>query len=167
MLQGECELVHTNSNLAKNLFASSPRQPSPDHRLMLMGLEDDLLLVFGKLDNGMIRVWAAEYGRSDAIHSASRFADSATNRREAASPAMIGRSPSGGRTARRSLRVDPLISIRFMAQRPSQSSACAAVQVGSATSWAVTAHPRAMHGNLAFCIPVRRSLTPIAHLTTS
>jgi DNA end-binding protein Ku len=31
--------------------------------------------------------------------------------------------------------VDTLISIRFMAQRPSQSSACAAVQVGSATSW--------------------------------
>src|SRR5256884_6585703 len=78
--------------------------------------------------------------RSDAIHSASRSADSATNRREAAdfevpSPAMTGRSPSGSRTARLSLRVDTLISIRFMAQRPSQSSACAAVQVGSATSW--------------------------------
>ena len=66
--------------------------------------------------------------RSDAIHSASRSADSATNRREAAdfevpSPAMTGRSPSGSRTARLSLRVDTLISIRFMAQRPSQSSA--------------------------------------------
>src|SRR5947199_586035 len=68
------------------------------------------------------------------------FSDSATNRREAAdfevpSPAMTGRSPSGSRTARLSLRVDTLISIRFMAQRPSQSSACAALQVGSATSW--------------------------------
>jgi len=42
---------------------------------------------------------------------------------------------SGSRTARLSLRVDTLISIRFMAQRPSQSSACAAGQVGSATSW--------------------------------
>src|SRR5437588_595780 len=78
--------------------------------------------------------------RSDAIHSASRSADSATNRREAAdfevpSPAMTGRSPPGSRTARLSLRVDTLISIRFMAQRPSQSSACAAVQVGSVTSW--------------------------------
>ena len=76
--------------------------------------------------------------KSDAIHLASRSADSATNRREAAdfevpSPAMIGRSPSGSRTARLSLRVDTLISIRFMAQRPSQSSACAAVQLGSAT----------------------------------
>ena len=77
--------------------------------------------------------------KSDAIHLASRSADSATNRREAAdfevpSPAMIARSPSGSRTARLSLRVDTLISIRFMAQRPSQSSACAAVQLGSATS---------------------------------
>src|SRR5262249_56742938 len=28
-----------------------------------------LLLVFGKLDNGMIRVWAAEYGNSqDVVH---------------------------------------------------------------------------------------------------
>jgi hypothetical protein len=41
----------------------------------------------------------------------------------------------GSRTARLSLRVDTLISIRFMAQRPSQSSACAALQAGSATSW--------------------------------
>src|SRR6266567_8092869 len=69
-----------------------------------------------------------------------RSADSATNRREAAdfevpSPAMTGRSPSGSRTARLSLRVDTLISIRFMAQRPSQFSACAAVQVGSGSSW--------------------------------
>jgi hypothetical protein len=31
-------------------------------------------------------------------------------------------------------RVETLISIRFIAQRPSQSSACAAVQVGSSTS---------------------------------
>src|SRR5215813_6060059 len=38
-------------------------------------------------------------------------------------------------TARLSLRVDTLISIRFMAQRPSQPSACAALQVGSTTSW--------------------------------
>jgi hypothetical protein len=42
------------------------------------------------------------------------FADSATNRREAA-VAMTGRSPSGSRTARLSLRVDTLISIRLMA----------------------------------------------------
>src|SRR5262245_876866 len=55
--------------------------------------------------------------RSDIIHSASRSADVATNRREAADfevppPAMTGRSPSGSRTARLSLRVDTLISIR-------------------------------------------------------
>jgi hypothetical protein len=64
----------------------------------------------------------------------------ATNRREAAdfevpSPAVTGRSPSVSPTARLSLRVDTLISIRFMAQAPSQSSACAAVRVGSTTSW--------------------------------
>src|SRR5438132_10297395 len=81
--------------------------------------------------------------RSDVIHSASRSADSATNRREAAdfevpSPAMTGRSPSGSRTARLSLRVDTLISIRFMAQRPSQSSACGNFMA------VVTAHPRAL-----------------------
>jgi hypothetical protein len=75
--------------------------------------------------------------KSDAIHLASRSADSAPNRREDAdfevpSPAMIGRSRSGSRTARLSLRVDTLISIRFMAQRPSQSSACAAVQLWTA-----------------------------------
>src|SRR5215467_377111 len=63
--------------------------------------------------------------RSDAIHSASRSADSATNRREAAdfevpSPVMTGISPSGSRTGRQR---------NFMA--------------------VVTAHPRAMHGNLA------------------
>src|SRR5450830_1526200 len=49
--------------------------------------------------------------RSDVIHSASRSADSATNRRDAAdfevpSPAMAGKSPPGSRTARLSLRVD-------------------------------------------------------------
>jgi hypothetical protein len=65
-----------------------------------------------------------------------RSADSATNRRDAAdfevpSPAIAGRSLSGSRTARLSLRVEALISIRFIAQRPSQSSACAAVQIGS------------------------------------
>jgi hypothetical protein len=78
--------------------------------------------------------------RFEAIHSAMRSADSATNRREAAdfdvpSPRTVGRSPSGSRTARLSLRVDTLISIRFMAQRPSQSSAWAALQLGSAISW--------------------------------
>jgi hypothetical protein len=58
---------------------------------------------------------ATSLDRSDAVHSASRSADSATNRREAAdfevpSRAMTGRSPSGSRTARLSLRVDTLMS---------------------------------------------------------
>jgi hypothetical protein len=78
-----------------------------------------------------------ELGQVRRHPRARRSADSATNRREAAdfevpSPAIVGRSPSG--TARLSLRVDTLINIRFIAQRPSQSSACAAVQVGSAAS---------------------------------
>ena len=68
-----------------------------------------------------------------------RAADSATKRREAAdfdvsSPGFDGRSPSGSRTARRSLRVETLISIRFIAHRPSQSSACAVCQLGSGSS---------------------------------
>ena len=72
--------------------------------------------------------WKIELRESKAIHSATRSADSATNRREATdfdvpSPVMAWRSPSGSRTARLSLRVDTLISIRFIAQRPSQSSA--------------------------------------------
>src|SRR2546430_3125263 len=93
--------------------------------------------------------------RSDVIHSASRSADSATNRREAAdfevpSPAMTGRSPSGSRTARLSLRVDTLISIRVhgpaakpvfrLCRPPGRQRNFMAV---------VTAHPRAMHSNLA------------------
>jgi hypothetical protein len=72
--------------------------------------------------------------RSDAIHAASRSADSATNRREATdfevpSPAMTGRSPSGSRTARLSLRVDTLINIRFMAQIEAQRLVDARAQV--------------------------------------
>ena len=50
------------------------------------------------------------------------------------SPAITGHRPRA-RTARLSLRVDTFISIRFMAQRPSQFLACAAVQVGSGISW--------------------------------
>src|SRR5215510_7763838 len=57
---------------------------------------------------------------------------------------VSGRSPSGSRTASLSLRVDTLISIRFMAQRPSQSSAVPPSNLMAV----VTAHPRAMHSNL-------------------
>src|SRR5674536_365992 len=42
-------------------------------------------------------------------------------------PAGAGTSPSGSRTARRNFRVDTLISIRFIAHLPSQSSATAPV----------------------------------------
>ena len=57
-----------------------------------------------------------------------------------------GTSPSGRRTARPNLRVETLISIRFIAHRPSQSSRCAASQLGSATSPPPReAHPRALH----------------------
>ena len=50
-------------------------------------------------------------------------------------PAGAGTSPSGSRTARRNFRVDTLISIRFIAHLPSQSSATARPQLGSASSW--------------------------------
>jgi hypothetical protein len=61
------------------------------------------------------------------MKSASRAADSATNLREAADfetpdPGGAGTSPLGSRTARPNRRVDTLISIRFIAQRPSQSA---------------------------------------------
>src|SRR4051812_32950460 len=70
---------------------------------------------------------------------ASRAADSATNIREAADfetpdPGGAGTSPSGSRTARPNRRVDTLISIRFIAQRPSQSSFAAVSQLGIVTS---------------------------------
>src|SRR2546429_3581683 len=92
--------------------------------------------------------------RSDAIHSASRSADSATNRREAAdfevpSPAMTGISPSGSRTARLLARrhVDQhqvhgpaAKQVLGLCRRPGRQRELMAV---------VTAHPRAMHGNLA------------------
>ncbi len=78
--------------------------------------------------------------RSCASHAASRSDDSATNRRDAADfdtpdPGPAGTSPSGSRTARPKRRVGTPTSIRFIAQRPSQSSATARSQLGSATSW--------------------------------
>src|SRR6202521_4054847 len=77
--------------------------------------------------------------RSAAMKSASRAADSATNLREAADlgtpdPCGAATSTSGSRTARPNRRVDTLISIRFIAQRPSQSSCAAVSQLGIVTS---------------------------------
>src|SRR6266545_2416455 len=70
----------------------------------------------------------SSFDRSEAIHSFMRAAESATKWREAADfdtplPASAGTSPSGNRTARWNLRVDTLISIRFIAHWPSKSSA--------------------------------------------
>ena len=83
--------------------------------------------------------------RSAPIHSFMRAADNATKCREAAdfdTPASVGAgtSPSGSRTARRNFRVETLISIKFIAHLPSQSSAIAPSQLGSASSW--PARPR-------------------------
>src|SRR3982074_1471440 len=68
-----------------------------------------------------------------------RPADTAPTLREAAAfetpdPGGAGTSPSGSRTARPNRRVDTLISIRFIAQRPSQSSCAAVSQLGTVTS---------------------------------
>ena len=65
-------------------------------------------------------------------------ADSATNLREAADfetpdPGAAGTSPSGSRTAQPNRSVDTMISIRFIAQRPSQSSCAAVSQLGIVT----------------------------------
>src|SRR5271169_5201087 len=77
--------------------------------------------------------------RSDAIHSFSRTADNATKCREAAdldrpAPFGAGTPPSGKRIDRWNLRVETLISIWFIAHLPSQSSLCAASQLGRACS---------------------------------
>jgi hypothetical protein len=77
--------------------------------------------------------------RSRAIQADIRSADSATKRRKAAdldtpAPGPAGTSPSGRRTARPKRRVVTPINIGFIAQRPSQSSAFARSQLGSATS---------------------------------
>ena len=74
-------------------------------------------------------------------------ADNATKCREAANfdtpaPAGAGTSPSGSRTARRNFRVETLISIRFIAHLPSQSSATACSQLGSASSWPAKSRTR-------------------------
>src|SRR5436190_18486861 len=81
----------------------------------------------------MLSIWItsrSSLDRSEAIHSCMRAAESATKWREAADfdtplPAGAGTSPSGNRTARLNLRVDTLISIRFIAHAPSQSSSTA------------------------------------------
>src|ERR1700730_6158090 len=57
-------------------------------------------------------------------------------------PVCGGTSPSGRRMACPNLRVDTLISIRFSAHLPSQSSAIAASQLGSAISPPSRARPR-------------------------
>src|SRR5664279_5391893 len=77
--------------------------------------------------------------RSAFIHAFIRSADSATNLRDTAdldtpAPSGAGTSPSGRRTARPNLRVETLISIRFMAHLPSKSSDWAVVQLGNASS---------------------------------
>src|SRR3977135_4017015 len=73
--------------------------------------------------------------------------DNPTKRREAAdsetpAPAGAGTSPSGSRTARRNFRVETLISIRFIAHLPSQSSATARSQLGSTSSWPARSRTR-------------------------
>jgi len=75
--------------------------------------------------------WAIQWG--------TRSADSATKRRDTAdfdrpSPFAAGTPPTGSRTARPNLRIETLISIRFIAHWPSQSSARAVCQLGSASS---------------------------------
>ncbi len=85
--------------------------------------------------------------KSAPIHSFMRAADNATKCREAAdfdtpAPVGAGTSPSGSRTARRNFRVETLISIRFIAHLPSQSSVTAPSQLGSASSWPARSRTR-------------------------
>src|SRR5271165_6824000 len=78
--------------------------------------------------------------RSAAIHSFMRAVDSATKRRDTAdldTPEPLGApiSPSGRRTARPNLRVETLMSIRFIAHLPSKSLDTASSQLGRVISF--------------------------------
>src|SRR6516162_6489624 len=85
--------------------------------------------------------------RSASIKLFMRSLDNATKCRDAAdfdvpAPAGAGISPSGSRTARRNFRVETLMSIRFIAHFPSQSSPTACSQLGSAISWPPSSRTR-------------------------
>src|SRR5215467_8994386 len=85
--------------------------------------------------------------RSASIKLFMRSLDNATKCRDAAdfdvpAPAGAGISPSGSRIARRNFRVETLMSIRFIAHRPSQSSATACSQLGSTISWPPSSRTR-------------------------
>ena len=100
--------------------------------------------------------------RSEAIHSCMRAAESATKWREAADfdtplPAGAGTSPSGNRTARRNLRVDTLINIRFIAHRPSQSSSTACSQLANGSSFPSRARTR---GRSIAILPAWKPILP-------
>src|ERR1700730_16760303 len=82
--------------------------------------------------------------------------ESATKRRETADfdrpdPAGDATSPSGSRTERLNLRVDTLISIWIIAHLPSQSSATAASQLGSARS--LLSNPRSRGRSISIMPP--------------
>src|SRR5664280_2908961 len=102
--------------------------------------------------------------RSDAIHSFMRAADSATKRRETAdferpAPADAGTSPPGNRTDLAYLRVATLINIWFMDHLPSQSSATAASQLGTASSF--PSKPRSL-GRSISTLPPWKPILPLA-----
>jgi hypothetical protein len=92
-----------------------------------------------QIERGQVPRQPAASGAVPRTQAAIRSADSATKRRDAAdfdtpAPGPAGTSPSGRRTARPKRRVVTPSSIRFSAQRPSQSSATARSQLGSITS---------------------------------
>src|SRR6267142_4175680 len=100
--------------------------------------------------------------RSEAIHSCMRAAESATKWREAADfdtplPAGAGTSPSGNRTARLNLRVDTLISIKFIAHWPSQSSSTACSQLASGSSFPLSPRTR---GRSIATLPAWKPILP-------
>jgi hypothetical protein len=120
----DIEWLYTNDAPAPDAPPTAPQMTAK----LPAGCDIDELIQLGEIGHVTRILERLSEIESGAIHSAKRSADSATNRREAAdfdvpSPVTAWRSPSGSRTARLSLRVDTLISIRFIAQRPSQSSA--------------------------------------------
>ena len=104
----------------------------------------------------------SSFDRSALMKAPSFSEDRATKRRDAADfdtplPGSAGTSPSGRRTARPNRRVETLISIRSIAQRPSQSSDIARSQLGIGTSRPPTPRTR---GRLTSTLPPWKPIRP-------
>ncbi|MGX1412735.1 hypothetical protein AB7M43_002827 [Bradyrhizobium elkanii] len=132
MLSDRTKVGGTSSSTMMDRTTSSTNGLNPDR-----GDQHEIVAEMQPVDLDHQKVERGQIGA--AMKSARRTADSATNLREAADfeppdPRGASTSPSSSRTARPNRCVDTLISIRFIARRPSQSSCAAVSQLGIVTS---------------------------------